>query len=80
MLHSHLHTGRLGFKFVKARNQAYIYPFSRKFILQPNTLYYGDNLSILRDYIPDESVDLIYLDLPSTINPTYIEGERQFFG
>ena len=28
-----------------------------------NTLYYGDNLKILRDYIKDESVDLIYLDL-----------------
>lgn len=27
-----------------------------------NTLYYGDNLEILRKYIPDESVDLIYLD------------------
>jgi len=23
-----------------------------------NTLYYGDNLNILRDYIKDESVDL----------------------
>jgi len=29
-----------------------------------NTLYYGDNLDILRRYIPDESVDLIYLDPP----------------
>jgi site-specific DNA-methyltransferase (adenine-specific) len=29
-----------------------------------NTLYYGDNLAILRDYIADESVDLIYLDPP----------------
>ncbi len=29
-----------------------------------NTLYYGDNLDILRKYIPDESVDLIYLDPP----------------
>ena len=27
-----------------------------------NTLYYGDNLDILRMYIPDESIDLIYLD------------------
>jgi hypothetical protein len=27
-----------------------------------NTLYYGDNLDILRRYIPDESVDLAYLD------------------
>jgi 16S rRNA G966 N2-methylase RsmD len=29
-----------------------------------NTLYYGDNLRILRDHIADESVDLIYLDPP----------------
>jgi hypothetical protein len=27
-----------------------------------NTLFYGDNLDILRNEIPDESVDLIYLD------------------
>jgi len=30
----------------------------------PNTLYYGDNLDILRNSIPDASVDLIYLDPP----------------
>ncbi len=31
-----------------------------------NTLYYGDNLEILRnrEYFPDECVDLIYLDPP----------------
>ena len=29
-----------------------------------NILYYGDNLDILRRYIRDESVDLIYLDPP----------------
>jgi len=29
-----------------------------------NTLYYGDDLKILRDHIKDESVDLIYLDPP----------------
>ncbi len=29
-----------------------------------NTLYYGDNLDILREHIDDESVDLIYLDPP----------------
>ena len=29
-----------------------------------NKLYFGDNLGILRDHIPDESVDLIYLDPP----------------
>jgi len=36
-----------------------------------NTLYYGDNLTILRKYIPDESVDLIYLDPPFNSNATY---------
>lgn len=30
----------------------------------PNALYYGDNLDILRPYIDDESVDLVYLDPP----------------
>ena len=29
-----------------------------------NTLFYGDNLIILREHIPSESVDLIYLDPP----------------
>lgn len=29
-----------------------------------NVLYYGDNLDILRRYIQDETVDLIYLDPP----------------
>lgn len=26
-----------------------------------NTLYYGDNLPILREYIRDETIDLVYL-------------------
>ena len=30
-----------------------------------NTLYYGDNLNILREYIKNETVDLIYLDPPT---------------
>ena len=29
-----------------------------------NKLHFGGNLPILRDNIPDESVDLIYLDPP----------------
>ena len=28
----------------------------------PNHLYYGDNLSVLRDSIATASVDLVYLD------------------
>ncbi len=30
--------------------------------MKTDVLYYGDNLEILRKYIPDNSVDLIYLD------------------
>ena len=36
-----------------------------------NTLFYGDNLPILRDHIPDESIDLIYLDPPFNSNRSY---------
>ena len=36
-----------------------------------NTLYYGDNLDVLRRYVPDESVDLVYLDPPFNSNASY---------
>ncbi len=36
-----------------------------------NHLFYGDNLSVLRDSIPDASVDLIYLDPPFNSNAGY---------
>jgi len=36
-----------------------------------NKLYYGDNLEILRKYIPDDSVDLIYLDPPFNSQRAY---------
>ena len=36
-----------------------------------NTLYYSDNLNILRRYIRDESVDLVYLDPPFNSNRNY---------
>jgi site-specific DNA-methyltransferase (adenine-specific) len=36
-----------------------------------NRLYYGDNLQVLRDYIADASVDLIYLDPPFNSNAGY---------
>jgi len=36
-----------------------------------NALYYGDNLNVLRQYIKDESVNLIYLDPPFNSNTTY---------
>ena len=37
----------------------------------PNTLYYGDNLGVMREHIPDESVDLVYLDPPFNSNANY---------
>jgi len=36
-----------------------------------NTLYYGDNLEILRRYGKDETVDLVYLDPPFKSNQDY---------
>jgi DNA modification methylase len=36
-----------------------------------NLLYYGDNLDILRRYVKDETVDLIYLDPPFKSNQDY---------
>jgi site-specific DNA-methyltransferase (adenine-specific) len=39
--------------------------------IKKNTLFYGDNLPILREYIADESVDLVYLDPPFNSKRTY---------
>lgn len=40
--------------------------------MQPaNTLYYGDNLAVLREHVSSESVDLVYLDPPFNSNRNY---------
>ena len=39
--------------------------------MNTNVLYYGDNLKILRDHIPEESVDLIYLGPPFNSQANY---------
>jgi site-specific DNA-methyltransferase (adenine-specific) len=36
-----------------------------------NTLYYGENLKVLREHVQSESVDLIYLDPPFNSNRSY---------
>jgi site-specific DNA-methyltransferase (adenine-specific) len=36
-----------------------------------NTLYFGDNLDVLREHVKDESIDLVYLDPPFNSNATY---------
>jgi DNA modification methylase len=37
----------------------------------PNRLFYGDNLDVLKRYVHDESVDLVYLDPPFNSNANY---------
>lgn len=39
--------------------------------LTANTLFYGDNLPVLRAHFPTESVDLVYLDPPFNSNRAY---------
>jgi len=45
--------------------------FSHASKLDTNVLYYGDNLYVLRNHVPDESIDLIYLDPPFNSNRSY---------
>ena len=40
-------------------------------MVEKNKLYFGDNLKILREYVPGASVDLIYLDPPFNSSATY---------
>jgi site-specific DNA-methyltransferase (adenine-specific) len=44
---------------------------SARMPIDKNKLYYGDNLQVLREYIPDQSVDLIYLDPPFNSRQDY---------
>jgi len=37
----------------------------------PNTLYYGDNLDILRRSVADDSIDLCYIGPPFNSNRNY---------
>ena len=37
----------------------------------PNTLYYGDNLQVMREHLPDATVDLVYLDPPFNSRAAY---------
>ena len=39
--------------------------------MEDNTLYYGDNLDILKRNIKDETIDLVYLDPPFKSNQNY---------
>ncbi len=39
--------------------------------MSTNALFYGDNLDVLRRYVKDQSVDLVYLDPPFNSNADY---------
>lgn len=45
-----------------------------------NRLYYGDNLSVLREHVASESVDLVYLDPPFNSNANYNYQNIILFG
>src|SRR5712692_3282246 len=53
--------------YLSRRNEGDMSPPS----LIDHTLYYGDNLEILHKYLPDESIDLVYLDPPFNSNRNY---------
>lgn len=50
---------------------AVVVRFDKKMREPKNKLYYGDNLDVLRRYIPAESVDLVYLDPPFNSRQDY---------
>jgi site-specific DNA-methyltransferase (adenine-specific) len=43
--------------------------------MQTNVLSYGDNLDILRRYLPDSAVDLVYLDPPTAADAQLLAFE-----
>lgn len=53
----------------KATPSAKVRPIGQALV--KNVLYYGDNLDVLRRYVDDESIDLIYLDPPFNSNADY---------
>ena len=56
---------------MKLGNVIYFFKYTLIGRLKMNTLYYGDNLDILKNCIKDETVDLIYLDPPFQSGKNY---------
>ena len=46
--------------------------------IQMNTLYYGDNLKILPEYIKDETIDLCYIDPRPATLIRFLRENRNF--
>jgi DNA modification methylase len=54
-------------------NVAGLNPPSERVALMPNTLYYGDNLDLLRRKLRDETIDLCYIDPPFNSKRNYFQ-------
>jgi hypothetical protein len=65
------HTLRVWVGTPPERRLSIIPPSTGGEVKMENTLYYGDNLDILRRYVKDETVDLVYLDPPFKSNQDY---------
>jgi site-specific DNA-methyltransferase (adenine-specific) len=52
-------------------NQEGIMPSDQLTFTPTGQLFFGDNLEVLRRHLPDESVDLVYLDPPFNSNRSY---------
>jgi len=50
---------------------AAVLPSTQTVSTEKNKLYYGDNLEVLKRYVKDESVDLVYLDPPFNSRQDY---------
>jgi DNA modification methylase len=55
-------------------------PLDIKPTVTSNRLYYGDNLTIMKEYIPRQSVDLVYLDPPFNSQRNYNLIYKQLTG
>ena len=53
-------------RMVTSRNQP-----KDSLAMTKNSLYFGDNLDVLRGYINDESIDLVYLGPPFNSKADY---------
>lgn len=51
--------------------EQFVHHASPSGVLGMNKLFFGDNLTMLREHVKDESVDLVYLDPPFNSNANY---------
>ena len=67
------HPQRVGSRHSEAESTPVLlwYSLPKPVATHKNQLYYGDNLEVLKRYVKDESVDLVYLDPPFNSRQDY---------